>query len=445
MKKKNKVIAVQGFGYVGAVNAVNIAISKKFNNLKILCVEKKNLRTINIINQAKKGIFPHHSNDKNLIKNFKKLVQSRNFEFTFDKKKFKLADIILITINYDLKKIKKSKFFFLNGFKEVINNAKKNSLILIETTVPPGTCENLLKPILRRIEKKKKIRLFLSHAFERVTPGKNYLKSCRDTHRVYSGIDYKSKILCRNFLKKITNTKKYTITELENTTASETCKIIENSYRAVNIAFIDEWMKFCKEFNLNLFEIIDAIKKRNTHNNIMSPGLGVGGYCLTKDPIFGKISSNFFLKNKNISFPFSELALKVNKKMTGNSLNLIKEKFKKSLNNKKILIVGMGYKNDVGDLRNSPSLNLINQLKKLNPKLFFYDPLVSDQFKDIRKVEKINGFYDIVLLCVKHQSFKNFSFLKFNKMKKTIFFDLNNVLNLKELKKINKIYKLSYS
>lgn len=445
MEKKNKIIAIQGFGYVGAVNAVNIAINKKFKNFKILCVEKKNLRTTIMLKHAKKGIFPHQSNDRNLIKNFKKLVQRRNLEFTFDKKKFELADIILITINYDLKKINKSKFSFLNSFKEVINNAKKNSLILIESTVPPGTCQNLLKPILRRIEKKKKIKLFLSHSFERVTPGNNYLKSCRDTHRVYSGIDDKSKMLCRNFLKKITNIKKYTITELENTTASETCKIIENSYRAVNIAFIDEWMKFCKEFNLNLFEIIDAIKKRKTHNNIMSPGLGVGGYCLTKDPIFGKISSEFFLKNRNMSFPFSELALKVNKKMISNSLNLIKEKFKKPINNKKILVVGMAYKNDVGDLRNSPSLSLINQLKKLNPKLFFYDPLVSDQFKSIRKVEQIKGFYDIVLLCVKHESFKNFSFLKFNKMKKTIFFDLNNVLNLKELKKINKIYKLSYS
>ena len=111
------------------------------------------------------------------------------------------------------------------------------------------------------MEKRKKIRLFLSHAFERVTPGNNYLKSCRNTHRVYSGIDDKSKMLCRNFLKRITNIKKYSITELESTTASETCKIIENSYRAVNIAFIDEWMKFCKEFKLNLFDIIDAIKK----------------------------------------------------------------------------------------------------------------------------------------------------------------------------------------
>ena len=445
MRKKNKTIAVQGFGYVGAVNAVNIAISEHFKNYKLLCFEKENPRTIKLFNLAKKGIFPHQSDDEYLTNNFKKLVKNGSLGFTFDKKKFKLANIILITINYDLKKINKSKFSFLNSFKEVINNAKKNSLILIESTVPPGTCENLLKPLLKRMEKKKKIRLFLSHAFERVTPGNNYLKSCRNTHRVYSGIDDKSKMLCRNFLKRITNIKKYSITELQNTTASETCKIIENSYRAVNIAFIDEWMKFCKEFNLNLFDIIDAIKKRKTHNNIMLPGLGVGGYCLTKDPMFGKISSKFFLKNKNISFPFSELALKVNKKMTINSLNFIKEKFKKSLNNKKILVVGMAYKNDVGDLRDSPSLSLINQLKKLNPKLFFYDPLVSDQFKNVKKVDQIKGFYDIVLFCVKHKSFRNFSFLKFNKMKKTIFFDLNNVFKSKELKKINKIYKLSYS
>ena len=228
----------------------------------MLCVEKENQRTIKLFNHAKKGIFPHQSNDKYLINNFKKYVKNGTLKFTFDKKKFKFADIILITINYDLKKINKSKFSFLNSFKEVISNAKKNSLILIESTVPPGTCENLLKPILRRMEKRKKIRLFLSHAFERVTPGNNYLKSCRNTHRVYSGIDDKSKMLCRNFLKRITNIKKYSITELESTTASETCKIIENSYRAVNIAFIDEWMKFCKEFKLNLFDIIDAKKRK---------------------------------------------------------------------------------------------------------------------------------------------------------------------------------------
>ena len=443
--KKNKIIAIQGFGYVGAVNAVNIAINKHFRNYKILCFEKENFKTIKLINQAKKGIFPHKSNDKILIKNFKKLTKSKILNFSFDKKKYNLADIILITINYDLKNIKQSKKNFLKGFNEIIDNAKNNCLIIVESTIPPGTCEFLLKPHIELIERKKNIRLFLSHAFERVTPGNNYLNSCRNTHRVYSGIDDRSKKLCGTFLKKITNIKKFSVTELQNTTASETCKIIENSYRAVNIAFIDEWMKFCNEFNLNLFDIINAIKKRTTHNNIMLPGLGVGGYCLTKDPIFGKISSKFFLKNKNISFPFSELALKVNNRMIDNSFNFIKDKFKKSLKGKKILIIGAAYKNDVGDLRESPSIKLANRLKKLNSKLFFYDPLVLENLKSIKKVDQINDVYDIILLCVKHRSFKNFSFLNFDKMKRTTFFDLNNILSEKELKTINKIYKLSYS
>jgi UDP-N-acetyl-D-glucosamine dehydrogenase len=448
MKKNNKIIAVQGFGYVGAANAVNIATSKYFQNYKILCFEKENLKTVKFIDQAKKGIFPHKSNDKILINNFKKLTKNKILDFSFDKKKYKLADIILITINYDLKNINQSKKNFLKGFNEIISYAKNNCLIIVESTIPPGTCEFLLKPFVRSIQKKRNIKLFLSHAFERVTPGNNYLNSCRNTHRVYSGIDKKSKKLCGNFLKKITNIKKFSVTELQNTTASETCKIIENSYRAVNIAFIDEWMKFCKAFNLNLFDIINAIKKRTTHNNIMLPGLGVGGYCLTKDPIFGKLSSKFFLKNKKINFPFSELALRVNSRMINNSLDYIKDKYGKSLKNKKILIIGAAYKNDVGDVRDSPSIKLANKLKKFSSKLFFYDPLVVEKFKSIKKVDQISDFYDIILLCLKHKTFKNFSFLKFNKMKKTTFFDLNNVLGKKEfnkINKINKIYKLSYS
>ena len=109
MKKNNKIIAVQGFGYVGAVNAVNIATSKHFQNYKILCFEKENLKTIKFINQAKKGIFPHKSNDKILINSFKKLTKNKILDFSFDKKKYKLAEIIVITINYDLKNINQSK------------------------------------------------------------------------------------------------------------------------------------------------------------------------------------------------------------------------------------------------------------------------------------------------------------------------------------------------
>jgi UDP-N-acetyl-D-mannosaminuronate dehydrogenase len=109
----------------------------------------------------------------------------------------------------------------------------------------------------------------------------------------------------------------------------------------------------------------------------------------------------------------------------------------------------MSYKNDVGDLRNSPSIELANKLFKLKSKIYYFDPLVKDEIKNFIKVNDIKQEqkYDIILFCVKHRDFKNFSFINFNQMKKTIFFDLNNVVDLKlynKLKKINKIYKLAF-
>jgi UDP-N-acetyl-D-glucosamine dehydrogenase len=447
MKKKLKTIAVQGFGFVGAVNSVNVAVSNHLKDYQVLCFEKKNERTIRIFDKASKGEFPYNTNDINLVNKFKKLVRAKKIRFTFNKNDYEKASIVLVTINYDLKKIKLNKRAFLDSFKEIINNVKKNTLIIIESTVPPGTCKFLLEPLLNKIKKEKKLNLYLSHAFERVTPGKNYLNSCKNAFRVYSGINKKSKLLCKDFLKKITNYKKFELTELENTTSSETCKIIENSYRAVNIAFIDEWMKFSKELNINLYSVIDAIKKRPTHNNIMLPGLGVGGYCLTKDPFFGNLTSKIYLKDKKLKFPLSNISLRINNKMTENSLQLILNNYSRSIKNKKILLIGMTYKNDVGDIRNSPSVELAKKLIKSKAKIYYYDPLVNEEIKNFTKVNLVDNSYDIILFCVKHQNFKKFSFIKFDKMKKTVFFDLNDVLENKlyeKTKKKCKIYKLAF-
>ena len=164
MKNKTNTIAVQGFGYVGAVNAVNVALSKELSEYNVLCFEKKNKRTLDIIKNAEKGHFPYNTNDQTLIKNFKNLVRKKKINFTFDSKDYQKTKIIIITINYDFKNIKKNKYNFLNSFQEIISNARTNSLIILETTVPPGTTEYLLKPMLDKIKKKKNtIFIYLMH------------------------------------------------------------------------------------------------------------------------------------------------------------------------------------------------------------------------------------------------------------------------------------------
>ena len=129
-------------------------------------------------------------------------------------------------------------------------------------------------------------------------PGKNYLDSIINYWRVFAGINDISADKCAEFLSKIINVKKYPLTRLSNTNESETGKLLENSYRAVNIAFIEEWGRFAEDIGLDLFNIIDAIKMRPSHNNIMQPGFGVGGYCLTKDPRFADLSVKQIFKKK---------------------------------------------------------------------------------------------------------------------------------------------------
>ena len=188
----------------------------------------------------------------------------------------------------------------------------------------------------------------LAYSFERVMPGDNYLNSIRNMFRVYSGNNIKAENMCKNFLNKLINTKKYPLTKLSNIRSVEITKVIENSFRATNIAFIDEWTKFSEKINVDLNSVIRAIKVRSTHKNIMNPGLGVGGYCLTKDNLLGIYSSNSILKSSKLKFPFSNLTLEINKNLPNHTFKVIKKLTKNKIMGKKILIYGASYKNDVG-------------------------------------------------------------------------------------------------
>ncbi len=168
--------------------------------------------------------------------------------------------------------------------------------------MPPGTTEKIVFPEIKKKFKKRGIsleKIKLSYSFERVTPGNNYLNSIKDMHRVYATTNKRHEKDVQFFFKNILNKKAAKICRLNSTTEAETCKILENTYRALNIAFIEEWRNFSSILKLDLNKILDYIRLRPTHNNIMRPGVGVGGYCLTKDPLFAEISSKHVFKKKN--------------------------------------------------------------------------------------------------------------------------------------------------
>ena len=211
-------------------------------------------------------------------------------------------------------------------------------------------------PILRECFNKRGLdveKIKLAHSYERVMPGEKYYDSIINFWRVYSGINEESALACEKFLSKVINTKKYPLTKLSSTLASETSKLLENTYRTVNIAFIAEWTRYAEKVGIDLFEVIQAIQTRPTHKNIRFPGIGIGGYCLTKDPAFAPAASKELLK-QDLDFPFSKLAMNESSKMPLHAVSRMRELLGGDFHNKNILICGVSYRENIGDTRYSP-------------------------------------------------------------------------------------------
>ena len=387
-------------------------------------------------------------NKAKLLKNRQNFLASNNIKDIQDSK------IIICSINFDIKK-KNKKFItnsdnYMNAIDNIAKYINPNATLIIESTLPPGYCENKIIPNFKKIFIKRKIdidKVKIAYSFERVMPGKNYFNSIRNIWRVYAANNKAAELVCKKFFESIINVKKYPLTKMNSIRSVELTKVLENTYRSVNIAFIDEWTKISEKLNVNLNTIIDAIKLRPTHVNIMRPGLGVGGYCLTKDSLLAMYSSKKIYDFKNLKFPFSNLALKVNNSMPIHTVNVIKRLNNNNLKNKKILICGASYKNDIGDTRYSPSEILYKKLKKFDCKIEVYDPYVKLwtelNFKVTQKIKSFNKF-DNIIFAVNHNEFSNINFNNLNK--KTIIIDTCSILSSKQKTVLKKndviVYKI---
>ena len=181
-------------------------------------------------------------------------------------------------------------------------------------------------------------------------PGPNYVDSIQSFYRVYAGIDEKSADATEAFLKTIIHTEEYPLTRLEHTNATEIAKVLENTYRAMNIAFAVEWSRLAEEAGVDLYEIVRAIRLRPTHSNMMFPGIGVGGYCLTKDPLLASWSRTNLIGGEG-NLPQSEMAVSINDQMPRYAYEFLKRRYDGDLSSSKIIFLGVSYRGDVGDTR----------------------------------------------------------------------------------------------
>ena len=454
MRKK---VCIQGLGFVGFAMGIAVANAKDkvtglplYNVVGIDLPNKEGIKKITDINNGK---FPISCNDNDLEKAYKNSINNGNFCASSNPDEFKDADFVIVDINLDVSINGKFSEVEFSNFKKAIEtiglSIKKDTLVIIETTVPPGTTEKIVLPILQEYFLKrfgKEYHPLLAHSYERVMPGPEYLSSIINFWRVYAGVNNKSSELCKDFLSSIINIEKYPLTQLSSTNASELSKVLENSYRATNIAFVHEWGQFAEKIGVNLFEVIKAIKVRPTHSNISKPGLGVGGYCLTKDPLMGFVSSNQLFTNNSINFPLSEMAVEINSKMPNHTLDIAMDNLKNLKKSSKVLILGLTYRDQVGDTRYSASIALAKMFKKKNISVFGHDPMIKEEipleFNFLKELPESLDF-DVIIFTVAHSFYKELNLKEWLLGYRGLILDANNILSENQIN-ILKNLKISF-
>lgn len=446
-KKKRKTVCVQGLGFVGAAMSLAVADASDSNGeplYNVIGIDIPNEAGVHKAETINKGRFPYESVDLQLKCAQDRAHQRKNLWATTEADYFKYADVVIVDINLDVQYHEDgSPYMDLSGFKSAMYTIGSlihaGTLIIVETTVPPGTCEKVVYPIICEEFERRGIaagEVRIAHSYERVMPGSQYFDSIVNFWRVYSGIDAQSSKMCYQFLKSVIHTDKYPLTELKSTTASETAKVLENSYRAATIAFAEEWGRFAEAVGIDLFEVIDAIRMRPTHSNMRQPGFGVGGYCLTKDPLFAKLAARDLYGREDLKFPFCTNAVKVNKQMPLVSLEKIQDYYSGDIMDKKILLLGISYRQDVGDTRYSPSEVFARAAIDAGAQVIGYDPLVKnwdecEKLKGLKVLDERPVFdnYDVVVFAVPHEEFVNLDKSVYFTKKKMLYVDSNHVLS----------------
>jgi nucleotide sugar dehydrogenase len=419
-----EVVVVQGIGFVGAAMLAALAQARDAGGgprFAVIGVDLPDDCNIRKIRSVLAGEPPVVSSDAALTEAYREASRVGNMTATPDPAAFEHADVVVVDVNLDVHKNHGSPREyelgdgpFRRAIATVAERIREDTLVIVETTVPPGTTERLVQPTIAAAFERRGFdpaRVNIAHSYERVMPGPNYLASITSYYRVFSGIDPASSARIRAFLEAFIDTAAYPLKELQSPTASEMAKVLENSFRAVNIALIQEWTEFAEAASVDLFQVLEAIRMRPTHRNIMAPGLGVGGYCLTKDSLLADWAArNFFDRQGHLAMALE--AVDVNDAMPLHTRDIVK-RLLPDLSGRTILILGISYLNDVADTRSSPSDILYGALQAEGASILVHDPLVEHwPERGIvidRRMESLNGLRpDMVIFAVRHSEYLAF-------------------------------------
>ncbi|OGS34792.1 MAG: UDP-N-acetyl-D-glucosamine dehydrogenase, partial [Elusimicrobia bacterium RIFOXYB2_FULL_49_7] len=301
------------------------------------------------------------------------LVKNGKLSATIDFRELKKQDVIIICVPTPLRKSKDPDVSYIIAASDSIKkNLKKGQLIVLESTTYPGTTKELVLPLLEETGLRSEKDFYLAFSPERVDPS-NPKFGIKNTPKVVGGTNQEAGILAHDLYSYVTNK----VVTVSSTEAAEMVKLLENTFRAVNIALVNEVALMCDRLKLNVWEIIDAAASKPFGFMPFYPGPGIGGHCIPLDPHY----LSWKLKTLNFYSRFIELAGEMNSRMPEYLVQKVVDTLNdkgKTIRKAKLLVVGVAYKKDVSDLRESPALDVMELLVKRNACIDYFDSYIPE-------------------------------------------------------------------
>jgi len=428
IQNKKILISVIGLGYIG------LPLALRFANLKFKVQGlDSNLNKIQKLKKNKSYIST--VNDSELRKNRKTFFPMNNFKF------IKNSDVIIICVPTPITKNKSPDMFYVKDVvKKVEKFVSRNTLIILECTTYPGTCEEYFIKLFKNKNLNIGKDIFLGYSPEREDPGNKKFSILKgNLPKVVSGETPNCLNLTKKLYEKVSN-KVFSVSTIKT---AEFTKLLENIYRSVNIGLINELASICRKLNINIYEAIEAAKTKPFGYNPFYPGPGVGGHCIPVDPYY----LTWKAKQHGLNTKFIKLAGQINDRRPKEVVSSISKYLKKNNYNykKKILVLGLTYKKNSDDLRGSPQLMICNLFnKKLRKKLIICEPnldkfskknLSKFKFIDIKKTNDKKFLSNIhsTIILTNHDIFNYKKIIKYSKF----VFDSHNIVKGKSRKIIS--------
>ena len=410
-------IAVIGLGYVG----LPLAVEKAKAGFKTIGFDIQQKR-VDMVNRGENYIGDVVQED------LASLVRNEMFKATTDYSLISECDFIAICVPTPLDAYQQPNISYVkSSVQEIAKYLKKGSIVVLESTTYPGTTEELVKPLL---EQGSGLvcgeDFYLGFSPERVDPG-NLLYKTKNTPKVVGGIGKDATEVIAAMYRAVLSSD---VHEVSSPAVAEMEKILENTYRNVNIGLVNELAQLCHKMGISIWEVIDAAKTKPYGFQAFYPGPGLGGHCIPLDP--------YYLSWKAREYEFHtsmiESSMMINDRMpeyTVERASKILNRFKKSLNGSKVLVLGVAYKQDIDDYRESPALKVIEILESEGAEVTYYDPWVREyRFKDKTKqgigelTQEVLQSSDLVMITTAHSNV-DYSFVQ--QHAKAIF-DTKNVM-----------------